>query len=69
MVIYTNLFASRVFRFGHTNLCKLWNNAEVKYWDLQSKSIAVLAVMNKYMKIFVRLWTPLLIIWCVSNVD
>ena len=69
MVIHTNFFTSRAFRIGQTNLRKLWNNAAVKYWDLQTKSIAVLAVMNKCMKILVSLWTRLLNTWCVSHVD
>ena len=39
------------------------------YWDLQTKSIAVLVVMNKCMKIFVLPWMRLLIKWCVLHVD
>ena len=69
MVIHTKFSTSRVFRIGHTNLSKQWNNALVTYWDLQTKSIAVLAIITKRMKIFVRLWTWLLITWRVSWVD
>ena len=69
MVIHTNYFTSQVFRINHVNLFKLWNNVVEKHWDLQAKSIAVLVVMNKCMKTFVRLWMRLLITWCVSHVD
>ena len=53
----------------HTNLCKLWNNVVKNYWDLPTKTLAVLPVTNKCMKISVRQWMRLLMEWCVLHVD
>ena len=39
------------------------------YWYLQKKSIAVLVVMSKCTKFFVRPLMQLLIKWCVLHVD